>query len=1683
MRKRSLFVLLGLIALFIIPYRQTVRASEGAAEAGKSVLGGGQNPGLLMKGWGYVLPAVLQDAPPPAAWQLEVGQFDTNDTYRDPTYNSVQFQQSFSSTPLVFPLITNWGDNPATLHFRNIDTTGFEATVMETPAEDGPHYGLNVHYIAVSPGEHVLPDGTPFIAGTVETTAVQCHVGIPGCTQTSWEHITLPDGVFQTPPVILVAIQSHNNEPLWGDPKIAGSLCTNAAEKEPPQCSSTPWLTAVAANITTTGFDVALERSESLAGEVNESEVIAYLAIPDQALGALLADTDADGVPDDEVLYEFQEAGGIKGWSNGGGTVTFLRTYTDPPLAVASKDSRYGGDGGWLRRDRNTPTTTSIRLFVDEDRDYDSERAHVEENVGLAVFSQAFHADFQVVEGHVYEDPQGTADTGSFVPRPDVSVSLYLDDGDGIPNAADTFVRSTTTDADGAYAFLVTSGGTYWVVVDSKTVTPSAGYNAGFDQDDVWAEQTYGPAGGLCANPDGLLGAADDPYERTDAGSCYGGKDGAVSDDASALSSAEHIAKVPVNGADVSALDFAFSFNVVTNINDQDDDTTANRTSQGTLRQFIQNANAVAGANTMRFVPAVSTNANNGGNAWWSIYVQDLDSAVTDELTITDTDTTVDGTAYSYADGTTERDTNPAEVTAPEPVGISQTTLPTFYGPELEIANANIGSNGFAVDADDVTIRRMAIYHMRSGAAVYVKQDRQNVLVEENFLSARADGSDPGWFNSAKYGINTDTNGGMTVDVRHNYVAYSSNSGINDFGAGDIFQNLIEHIGSNEPCSDGVTIHYGSTADIAQNYIQDIAAYAVDGFDAWGQYTIEENTFTQTGQGDRNGTYCPSRDTSPDLNEDELGGIRAGGSDALVEKNIIHDTPGHGAVVFGRRITFTQNAFYNNAGISIDLFKQVLGSSNGDGVTPNDGAEDTYWGNFKQDYPIFTKAELNGSQLTVEGFVGTPTSTLYDGQQMTIEIYKADDDGNNNGEVIVGDGLDEPHGEGHWYLGTCTPTLGTNGTFTCTISVPASVSLATGDPITATATDADGNTSEFGSNLPIAEADLAVTKDDGVVLISPGTTLTYTIVVTNNGPNAITGAVVSDAKPAEIASWTWVCDSTTGGASGCDGVTNSTADFSDTVDLPIGSSITYKVTAQVSDTASGTLENKVEVALPTGFEDPDPDNNSATDTDSIAEAGKSVAETNQDFTTDDDVAIGEILTYETTLSIPPGQTVNLTLTDVMDRGLAFVACDSITASGTLTSTAGSLDDICASPTVSEEPAGSTAAEDQGRKVVWDFGTVTNATGDDVTLTVRYQVVVLNNEGNQSGTALANEATWTWDSGEAQASADPVSVLEPDLTIDKSASPTTVLPGEPITFTLEIQHTADSETPAYDVEISDVLPSGLNYVSGSLTAVDGPTPTSMNYDAATRTIQVTWDTFDLGEVSHIRFQATASSAVSGELTNTASVAWSSLPGDVSDPQSQYNNLSTERYYDPNSPVNVYQTEASVQIRVLLPETGFAPGRVTLVPEQQVAYQGTAIVLEIPKLGVEVPVVGVPRSEEGWDLTWLWDQAGWLEGSAYPTWPGNTVITGHVYLPDGEPGPFVDLRKLMWGDKIILHANGERYEYEVRVVQVVRPDDARLLGHKDRDWVTLVTCQGYDEQSGTYRWRLIVQAVLVKVAPEG
>ncbi len=309
------------------------------------------------------------------AWKWEAANFTTLNTFNTSNFQTVNLQQVYTTTPVVVVLATQHGGDSGGIRVRNVTTTSFENSPVEVSSQDGPHVAMNSAYIAVEPGLHALPNGDVVIAGFVDTTRVQHGAGVAGAT--SWETVNFGYD-FGVAPVILAEIQTMNNEQGEG-----GTM--------PPARSSVPWLTVAVDNISSSQFTIALERSQEALGSVTQSERIGYIAIFQGANGTF---TDNNG---STVQYLAETSNtNIRGWDQAPVTHTFSTVFSNPPVSIATKNSRNNPDGGWLKRNGNT-TATTIRFEVDEDKYADNERSlsvAEQEAAGIISFSQNFNAEF-----------------------------------------------------------------------------------------------------------------------------------------------------------------------------------------------------------------------------------------------------------------------------------------------------------------------------------------------------------------------------------------------------------------------------------------------------------------------------------------------------------------------------------------------------------------------------------------------------------------------------------------------------------------------------------------------------------------------------------------------------------------------------------------------------------------------------------------------------------------------------------------------------------------------------------------------------------------------------------------------------------------------------------------------------------------------------------------------------------------------------------------------------------------------------------------------------------------------------------------------------------------------------------------------------------------------------------------
>ena len=185
------------------------------------------------------------------------------------------------------------------------------------------------------------------------------------------------------------------------------------------------------------------------------------------------------------------------------------------------------------------------------------------------------------------------------------------------------------------------------------------------------------------------------------------------------------------------------------------------------------------------------------------------------------------------------------------------------------------------------------------------------------------------------------------------------------------------------------------------------------------------------------------------------------------------------------------------------------------------------------------------------------------------------------------------------------------------------------------------------------KADLTVAKDDGTAVAVPGSPLSYTVTVTNLGPDAVTSLKVVDSVPAALLSAAFT--PSTGSYNPATGLWTG-------LSLSAGQSVTMTLSGVVDPMAAGSLVNTATVSTVVGVLDPNTANDSATDTDAVAPAAN-LGLTMTDAP--DPVLMGGTLTYTLTVSnVGPLQATGVTLVDPLPPAVTFVSASAgCTASG------------------------------------------------------------------------------------------------------------------------------------------------------------------------------------------------------------------------------------------------------------------------------------------------------------------------------------------------------------------------------------------------------------------------------------
>jgi uncharacterized repeat protein (TIGR01451 family) len=438
------------------------------------------------------------------------------------------------------------------------------------------------------------------------------------------------------------------------------------------------------------------------------------------------------------------------------------------------------------------------------------------------------------------------------------------------------------------------------------------------------------------------------------------------------------------------------------------------------------------------------------------------------------------------------------------------------------------------------------------------------------------------------------------------------------------------------------------------------------------------------------------------------------------------------------------------------------------------------------------------------------------------------------GSGNLNDTVNLPAGASVTYTATCAIASAATGT----LSNTATVTLA-GDPNAA-------NNSATDTDTLTPQANLGITKTDGVTTATPGGSVTYTISASNAGPSNAPGASVADTFPASL-TCTWTCAGAGGGTCTAAGSGN----IADTVNLPSGGSVTYTASCNISAAATGTLSNTATVTAPAGVTDPTPGNNSATDSDTLA-ASADLAITKTDGVTT--ATPGGSVTY--TISASNAGPSNATGATVADTFPASLTCTwTCVGAGGGTCTASGSGNI--NNTVNLPSGGSVTYTASCTISAAATGTLSN------TATVTAPAGVTDpTPGNNSAT----------DSDTLGASAD--------LAITKTDGVTSATPGGSVTYTITASNAGPSN--ATGATVADTFPASLT-CTWTCAGAGGGTCTASGSGNINNTVNLPSG----GSVTYTA-SCTISAAATGSLTNTATVT---APAGVTDP-TPGNNSATD-----------------------------------------------------------------------------------------------------------------------------------------------------------------------------------------------
>jgi uncharacterized repeat protein (TIGR01451 family) len=237
---------------------------------------------------------------------------------------------------------------------------------------------------------------------------------------------------------------------------------------------------------------------------------------------------------------------------------------------------------------------------------------------------------------------------------------------------------------------------------------------------------------------------------------------------------------------------------------------------------------------------------------------------------------------------------------------------------------------------------------------------------------------------------------------------------------------------------------------------------------------------------------------------------------------------------------------------------------------------------------VATHAAASTGAQTQVGFASVDFGPPDEDATQAVSDYLIDNISDPAG-VLVANSLDIAND------GTLTYTLtGIGGTATITTRVRDNGGTDFGGVDTSSA-------SQFSISV-VPGADLQIAKTNNRDRLINGEQTVYAIVVANAGPNAVTGATLTDTLPSTLINGSWMCVQAASNAD-CPTPGVGSGDLSALINLGVNQYLRFDLTAQVDGASGAFVSNTASVTVPEGITVLNTNDDSATDQDPILPIG------------------------------------------------------------------------------------------------------------------------------------------------------------------------------------------------------------------------------------------------------------------------------------------------------------------------------------------------------------------------------------------------------------------------------------------------------------------------------------------------